>query len=92
MSGWAPEFEALLRPHLPALAADQELPGDTRLADLGLDSLSTVNLLIELENGFGVSFPDELLTAETFETADTLWRTVSALSTDGPAAHEPNPS
>ncbi|CAN2253913.1 Acyl carrier protein [Bacillus subtilis] len=44
----------------------------TSLKDLGLDSMASIDLLLELEDQFNVSFPDELLTEETFETGQRL--------------------
>jgi acyl carrier protein len=71
---WPPEFEAVLREHLPGLAADAQLACHLRLADYGLNSLGVVSLLVGLEDEFGVLFPDELLAAATFETPGALWK------------------
>jgi acyl carrier protein len=49
------------------------------LKDLGLDSLASIDLLLELEDEFDVVFPDELLTEKTFENANTLWKIVHEL-------------
>ena len=66
------------------LGADTELTPDRRLADLGLDSLATVGLLVDVEESFGVEFPDEALTADTFATAASLWSVVAGLPRDEP--------
>lgn len=78
---WDGGYEEVLRPHLP-YAGDTLGPDDV-LADLGLDSLETIQLLLGLESAYGVTFPDELLTAETFSTVGALWVAVSALVADG---------
>jgi acyl carrier protein len=44
----------------------------SNLYDLGLDSTGALNLLLELEEAFGVSFPEALLTDSTFETPAAL--------------------
>jgi acyl carrier protein len=75
---WDEDFERVVRAHLQ-FAADQPLAPATRLADHGLDSMETVSLLVEMEETFAVSFPDELLVAETFETPEALWRVLSGL-------------
>ncbi|HHP1111527.1 MULTISPECIES: phosphopantetheine-binding protein [Bacillus cereus group] len=49
------------------------------LKDLGLDSLASIDLLLELEDEFDVVFSDELLTEKTFENANTLWKIVHKL-------------
>lgn len=82
MLGWAPEFDALLRSYLPALPSESSLAGDTRLSDFGLDSLSTVNLLLDIESGFDLNIPDELLIPETFETPNNLWKVVETLKNE----------
>lgn len=77
---WPASFEALLREHLPLLPATTELARDASLVDLGLDSLTTVALLVGLEDLFEVSVPDDLLVAETFATPAALWQVVDELS------------
>jgi acyl carrier protein len=71
------EFEKLLRTYLPLLADDVPLTPGQLLADLGLDSLSTVGLLVDVEDAFGVQFPDDALTPDTFATASSLWAVVA---------------
>lgn len=77
------EFQGLLRPHLPYAGAGPLHAGDD-LAALGLDSMAVVQLLSDIEDGFGVQLPDEILDEATFATAGSLWAAVSALV--GPGA------
>ncbi len=49
------------------------------LRELGLDSMGAVNLLLDLESAFGITFPDELLTGEVFRTVESLADSVAAL-------------
>ena len=79
MSKWPSDYEQLLRAYLPMLPPDAALPANRRLTELGLDSLSTVGLLVELEDKLGVEVPDQALTAETFETAESLWAVLVTL-------------
>jgi len=85
---WDHQFEDVLRRYLPFLAADEALPGDASLRDLGLDSLGTVELLAQLEAGYAVRFVDDALSLETFETAGVLWETLRML---GETADEKTP-
>ncbi len=62
------KLEAVLRPHLRFLEGNAPLGRDQPLGDLGLDSMAAVNLLLDLEQAFDVQIPDDLLSAETFET------------------------
>jgi D-alanine--poly(phosphoribitol) ligase subunit 2 len=76
---WPAEFEGSLRTHLPLLDPDQPITADLDLAVSGLDSLATVSLLLEVEDRFDVTFPDDKLTATTFQTAGSLWLVIAAL-------------
>ncbi|MBO4208048.1 phosphopantetheine-binding protein [Micromonospora echinofusca] len=74
-----PQFEEILRGHLPFLPADEPLTPDTNLTDHGLDSLGIVDLLTALEGQYGVAFVDDALTRETFETVGSLWSVLDGL-------------
>ncbi len=76
---WDARFEEVVRPHLPR-AAGKPLRADDKLAALGLDSLQTIQVLLDIEGAYEVSFPDELLTAETFATVGSLWSAVSSVA------------
>lgn len=52
------------------------------LRDLGLDSLKSLNLLLDLEGRLGAPFPEELLVAETFATAQSLISALERFSWD----------
>jgi len=77
---WPEEFEKLLRTYLPLLRDDDPLARTIGLADLGLDSMSTIGLLVDLEESFDVQFPDDALVPETFATTTSLWSVLSGLS------------
>ncbi|WP_435053316.1 phosphopantetheine-binding protein [Kitasatospora phosalacinea] len=68
-----------MRRFLPYLPADEELVADAPLRDFGLDSLATVDLLSVLEDAYEVRFQDEALSLATFETPETLWKTLSRI-------------
>ncbi|MGW3421539.1 phosphopantetheine-binding protein [Streptomyces phaeochromogenes] len=78
-TGWDPQFEKVLREHLPLLNADHTLSPDAALSGLGLDSLASVQLLVSLEEAFEVAIPDEMLTPENFATPSSLWTVVESL-------------
>lgn len=81
MSTWVAdeEFEILLRDFLPLLEPTQNLDADLRLADWGLDSLATVQVMLEIEDRYSISFPDEEVSADTFLTPQSLWNAISRL-------------
>ncbi|MFD4173382.1 MULTISPECIES: phosphopantetheine-binding protein [Streptomyces] len=76
---WATKFEETLRGFLPLLPDTEPIRPDLRLIDLGLDSLATVSLLLEVEEAFDVTIPDHLLTEDTFATPAGLWSVVESL-------------
>ena len=73
------KLQAVLRPHLRFLEPNAPLPPEEPLGALGLDSMAAINLLLDLETTFGVQIPDDLLSAETFETFASLEKTFRPL-------------
>ncbi len=70
----------VVRDHLRFLDASDPLPPDASLRGLGLDSLAAIDLLLDLEQTFGVVFPEQLLTEETFRTAGNIVGAVARLT------------
>ena len=70
-------FRSLLRQTVPLLPDDLDPAADLRA--LGLDSLASVRLLVEIESAFDITVPDELLTRSMFETPAGLWDVVRGL-------------
>jgi acyl carrier protein len=75
------EFQRIVRSGLP-FADSVEFSAEDGLAELGLDSMSVIQLLADLEDFYGLEFPDDALHEETFATVGSLWLTVSALLAD----------
>lgn len=69
----------ILSKHLKFVGDAQNIPMDKALDELGLDSMRAVNLLLDLEDSFEISFPSTLLTEETFRTASNLHKAVYSL-------------
>ncbi len=61
----------VLTGHLRAVPADVDW-ATASLPDLGLDSMSAIELVLALEDAFGGQFPEELLVRETFSTVASL--------------------
>jgi acyl carrier protein len=74
-------LDGLVRPHLKLLGAGAALGPDQSLADAGLDSMGSIELLSGIEGQFGITIPDELLTDETFASLRTLAGMVVAATT-----------
>lgn len=65
----------LLVDSTPDLDPD-ELKLDSRLDDFGFDSLALLQLIVQLEEAFELSMPDEAFSPETFESVESLWLVV----------------
>jgi acyl carrier protein len=72
-------YTAILGSHLPLSGPGPLDPADS-LADLGLDSLNTVEILVRLEEEFDIHVPDEKLVQETFATVSSLWSVLNSLA------------
>jgi acyl carrier protein len=76
---WDPQFEEVVCSALRLLAPGDRLAPDTCLSAAGLDSMATIDTLMQLEEIYDVSFPDDTLTGETFATPQSLWTVLSEL-------------
>ena len=65
----------VLEGHLRRVPADVDW-ATASLPDLGLDSMSAIELVLAIEDTFGAQFPEELLVWETFAT---YWSLESAV-------------
>ena len=66
-----------MREALPRLGGDGPVSPGASLRAAGLDSLATVELLVKLEEAYGVQIPDEVLTPAAFASPGSLWEAVS---------------
>jgi acyl carrier protein len=73
---WDGQFEAILRAHLPALSRTQPLHPDDSLRDLGLDSVGTMEILLALEDLYGLEIHEESISGDAFASAGRLWLAV----------------
>lgn len=62
------EVEAVVRPHLKFLAEGDPITPEQSLGEAGLDSMSSIELLLDLEEHFGISISDDDLTENSFAT------------------------
>ncbi len=69
----------LLKRHARLRVSADHLPDNANLFDAGLDSLAMVNLMLALEDSFGVELPESALSRETFATIASLRRAVEHL-------------
>jgi acyl carrier protein len=72
------QFEETLRRHLRS-AKPNAIKYDMELVQLGLDSMTAVAVLLDMEKTFNIRFPDEMLVEGTFRTAGNLKEAVQLL-------------
>lgn len=72
-------FIDVLRPRLKYLKPTDALDMQGELRSLGLDSLSSISLLLDLEEAFDITLPDEYMVPDTFTTAQSLWNVIQSL-------------
>ena len=71
-------FEQCLRRHLRLVKPDS-INYDVELAQLGLDSMTAVALLLDIEKTFAIRFPDDMIVEGTFRYAGGLKKAVQQL-------------
>ncbi|MEE6146315.1 phosphopantetheine-binding protein [Bacillus cereus] len=72
----------VIKKHLNEIGANDITDFDKDLKDMGLDSLGSINLLLDIEEAYDIVIPDEYLTDETFSTANTLWELIKKVKTE----------
>ena len=81
------QIRSLLAAHARLLVPVEQLEDDSDLYQAGLTSLSTVNLMLALEEHFDVEFLDRMLGRKTFGSIRSLAEAITELR--GPAAAAP---
>jgi acyl carrier protein len=71
-------FEQCLRRHLRLLKPDS-IDYAVGLVQLGLDSMTAVALLLDMEKTFAIRFPDDMIGEHTFRNAGALKEAVELL-------------
>ncbi|HRH78553.1 MAG TPA: phosphopantetheine-binding protein [Cellvibrionaceae bacterium] len=66
------KLKTIIASHLKRIASAEDLPEDAELASLGLDSMTAMNLLFDIEDQFSVAFDESLLTPEVFKSCRSL--------------------
>jgi acyl carrier protein len=72
-------LERIVRPFLRFLPAGDPLPPDASLGEAGLDSMASIDLIIQLEDELGISIPDDQLTENSLSTLAEIRKLVTGL-------------
>lgn len=73
------EFEKVLQRHL-SLEVNEPVKADDSLIDSGLDSIAMVQIMFDLEDVFGFTFPPDLINESTFRSPAALWQVVNSVN------------
>ncbi len=65
--------------HARLASTPEDLTPTSDLYAAGLTSLTTVHLMLALEDHFGVEFPDKMLSRKTFESVQSISEAISEL-------------
>ena len=82
-------YRRILAASLPNASIDGLEP-ESRLADLGMESVALVQLVVQIEEVFDLNMTDDVLTEDTFESVESLWLVIEELM-DG-SGHDGRPA
>ena len=73
------QIRSVLEKHARLSKAVASLNDDSDLYDAGLTSLTTVNLMLALEDHFNIEFPEKMLGRKTFQSIRSLSEAIQEL-------------
>ncbi len=76
---------AVLRDHARLPVDVDSLDDDADLFQAGMSSHASVNVMLALEDGFDIEFPDQMLKRSVFETVAAITAAVSELRVEAAA-------
>jgi acyl carrier protein len=74
------EIRDILRQHARLSTDVETLPDDADLYGAGLTSHATVNLMVALEDHFGIEFPERMLRRRSFESVAAIAAVIAELT------------
>jgi acyl carrier protein len=77
---YAEKIRDILAQHARLSADISTLANDSDLYAAGLTSLTTVNLMLAIEDHFDIEFPDQMLGRKTFGSIQSLCEAVEELA------------
>jgi acyl carrier protein len=77
---------AIVGEHGRLSVAVEQLPDDASLYQAGLTSHASVNLMLAIEESFGIEFPERMLRRRTFESIAAIAGAVRELAPPGAGA------
>jgi acyl carrier protein len=80
------DIRTILREHVRLAVDVATIDTGADLYRAGMTSHASVNLMLALEDRFGIEFPERMLRRKTFETIDAIRAAVDELTSGGAAA------
>ncbi len=77
------QIRGLVLQHARLPVASDTVTFDSDLYAAGLTSLTTVHLMLALEDAFGVEFPDRLLSRKTFDSVQSISEAIDEMKASG---------
>jgi len=74
------DIEGVVRPHLRLLSVDDTLSPEQSLGEMGLDSMASIDLMLDLEEKFGIVIQDDLITENSFSNLEEIRKLLEASS------------
>ncbi|HND33147.1 MAG TPA: acyl carrier protein [Myxococcota bacterium] len=74
------EIREIVVQHARLSAKAEDIGPTTDLYSVGLSSLTTVHLMLALEDHFSVEFPNHLLSRKTFESLQSIAEAIAELT------------
>ena len=72
-------LKPLILEHLKLVETTDQIGDTDDLTTLGMDSMAATNMMIDIEDEFDIHFLDEMLTPETFKSAESLSLAIDSL-------------
>ena len=72
-------LKPLILEHLKLVETTEQIGDTDDLTTLGMDSMAATNMMIDIEDEFDIHFLDEMLTPETFKSAESLSLAIDSL-------------
>lgn len=70
------EVEAIVRPHLKFVKDGESIAVDRNLGEAGLDSMASIDLLLDLEEKADIAISDDLITENSFTSLEEIAKLV----------------
>jgi acyl carrier protein len=72
-------FLSVLKNHMDSDMEESEIPLDSSLEEIGIDSFKAVYLILDIEQAFDILIPEDIIAPEIFGSPQTLFNAIKEL-------------